>query len=114
MRRWQRRGVKLGEKPKGLLFHPGATGEGKAGRVNIREPLMMPRDKKPRLVGRYVGVQGLAAVKRRAAVGEACRLRGHRCPRGIEGTLPGRVSCVRNVTIPLGSGHWRQRPVSRP
>ena len=30
-------------KAEGLLFHPGVTGEGKAGRVNVREPPMMPR-----------------------------------------------------------------------
>src|SRR4051812_35359250 len=30
---------------------------------------------------------------------------GHRWSRGIGGTLPGRVSLVWNVTIPLGSGH---------
>ncbi len=28
-----RRGAKLGGKPKGLPFHPAATGEGKTGRV---------------------------------------------------------------------------------
>jgi hypothetical protein len=30
---------------------------------------------------------------------------GHRRSRGIGGALPGRVSLVWNVTIPLGSGH---------
>ncbi len=34
MRRWQRRGVKLRVQARGFPFHPGATGEGKAGRVN--------------------------------------------------------------------------------
>jgi hypothetical protein len=29
---------------------------------------------------------------------------GYRSPRGTEGTLPGRTSCVCNVTIPLGPG----------
>ncbi len=31
-------GVKPRGKPKGLLFRPGATGEGKAGWVNVSEP----------------------------------------------------------------------------
>jgi len=32
----------------GFPFHPEATGPGKTGRVNVSEPLMMPRDPKPR------------------------------------------------------------------
>jgi hypothetical protein len=36
-------GVKLRGKVQGSPFRPGATGEGKAGRVNNRESLMMPR-----------------------------------------------------------------------
>jgi hypothetical protein len=43
MRCRQRRGVKLGIKAQGLSFHPMVTGEGKVGRVNNREPSMMPR-----------------------------------------------------------------------
>ncbi len=43
----------------------------------------------------------------------------HRCPRGIEGALPGRVLCVRNVETPSGSGlrcgagWWADREESR-
>ena len=33
-----RRGAKLGGKPKGCPFHPGAAGEGKTGRVNCLNP----------------------------------------------------------------------------
>ena len=41
----------------------------------------------------------------------------HRRPRGIEGTLPGRCSCVRNVETPSGSdpsvGWWVGKPTVR-
>jgi hypothetical protein len=40
VRRPQGRGAKLGGKPKGLLIHPGVTGVGKIGRVNLCEPLV--------------------------------------------------------------------------
>ena len=43
VRRWQRRGAELREEAQGPLFHPGATGEGKTGRVNASEPSMMSR-----------------------------------------------------------------------
>src|SRR5436190_20419818 len=36
-------GRSSGFKPKGSPLHPGATGEGKTGRVNVSEPLMTPR-----------------------------------------------------------------------
>ncbi|MGW0738250.1 Tn3 family transposase [Streptomyces sp. NPDC002851] len=44
VRRWQRRGAKLSVQAQGRLGHREATGEGKAGRANASEPLMMPRD----------------------------------------------------------------------
>ena len=67
-------------------------------------PRLMPRDKR-----RWWWVVSLACrdsvvEMRRVTVGEACRPCGHHGPRGIEGTRPGRVSCVRNVTIPSRSG----------
>jgi hypothetical protein len=37
--------------------------------------------------------------------GDPSPVRGHRLPRGIGGTHPGRISIVWNVTIPLQSGH---------
>ena len=43
VRRWQRRGAELRGKAQEPPFHPGATGEGKTGRVNVSEPSMMPR-----------------------------------------------------------------------
>lgn len=35
--------MELGVQAQGLPYHPVATGEGKTGRVNANEPLMMPR-----------------------------------------------------------------------
>jgi hypothetical protein len=40
MRCWKRRGVKLSVQAQGHLGHREATGEGKAGRANSREPLV--------------------------------------------------------------------------
>ena len=55
-------------------------------------------------MGRGAGVQGLAAVKRQAAAGGTCPAVWTPLPPGIEGILPGRVSCLRNVGTPSGSG----------
>ena len=62
------------------------------------------------MMGVVAGVQGLgrcdaAGGGRRTSAG----LDEHHRPRGTEGALPGRVSCVRNVETPLGSGRWRRR-----
>ena len=51
------------------------------------------------------GVQGLAAGKQQATAGHGIWPGGHRRPRGREGTHPGRISLVRNVVTPSGSGH---------
>lgn len=76
---------------------------GKAGRVNVSEPLMMPRHRKPRRwdvgVGSRTGRWEAAGADRKTR----SRSEGHRRPRGIGGTHPGRISLVRNVTTPLGS-----------
>ncbi len=64
-------------------------------------------------MGCVAGVQGLAAVKRQAAAGALAWPRGHRRPRGIEGILPGRVSCQRNVGTPSGSGRVSGRQADR-
>jgi hypothetical protein len=60
-------------------------------------------------------VQGLAAVKRQAAAGGTCPAAWTPPPRGIEGALPGRVSCQRNVGTPMGSGRVSAagRPTAR-
>lgn len=47
----------LGKKPKRFPCHPGAAGEGKAGRANSSEPLMTPRYEKPRVGDSSAGVQ---------------------------------------------------------
>ena len=78
VRRPQGRGAKLGVKPKTLPLHPGATGKGKIGRVNTREPLVMLRNAELRIDATRGGVQGRAAVMRRALAGE--RLRSGRAP----------------------------------
>jgi hypothetical protein len=49
-------------------------------------------------------VQGLAAGKRQALAGHGIRSGEHRRPRGRGGTQPGRISQVRNVETPSGSG----------
>ena len=49
-------------------------------------------------------VQGLAAGKRQATAGHGIWPGEHRRPRGREGTHPGRISQVRNVETPSGSG----------
>ena len=51
------------------------------------------------------GRRGLVSV---ASPGE------HRRPRGIEGALPGRVLCVRNVETPFGSAPGLPGAVGRP
>jgi len=52
---WVTAGCEAQEKAEGLLFHPGATGEGKAGRVNIVN-LRMLRYQQLREVGGSSGV----------------------------------------------------------
>jgi hypothetical protein len=106
VRRWQRRGAELREEAQGPLFHPGVTGKGKAGRVNVSEPSMMSR---------YVGLlrwdadrsAGLAAEKRQVPAGDSVLAGRAPPPRDREGTLPGRVLRARNVETPSGS---RLRP----
>src|SRR5262249_11841393 len=62
-----RGGAELQGKARGCRFRPGATGEGKAGRANTSEPLMMScYSSSPGRVARPGG-QGLAAGKRQAA-----------------------------------------------
>ena len=55
-------------------------------------------------MGCVCGVQGLAAGKRQALAGHGIWSGEHRCPRGRGGTHPGRISLVRNVETPSGSG----------
>jgi hypothetical protein len=64
-------------------------------------------------VGCGCEVQGLAAGKRQATAGHGIRLGEHRRPRGREGTQPGRISQVRNVVTPSGSGRMPGKPTVR-
>ena len=100
-----RPGAELREKPKGPRSGLGITGEGKAGNgATNRKSLMMPRHMTSRAGMQYRGDKGRAAVRRQAAVMEDTRPCGHRRPRGIEGARPGRISRVRNMETPSGSG----------
>lgn len=56
---------------------------------------------------------GLAAGKRQAAAGARSRPWRTPPPRGSESTHPGRVSAVRNVTTPSGSGLGFGKPTVR-
>jgi hypothetical protein len=64
-------------------------------------------------VGCVCGVQGLAAGKRQALAGHGIWPGEHRRPRGREGTHPGRISKVRNVETPSGSGRMPGKPTVR-
>src|SRR5882672_11098709 len=88
-------------------LRPGVTGEGKTERVNVSEPVVMPRyGNSP---GRVVGVgmmrSGPLRIGRRRPRTDL-RSRGHRCSRGKAGTRPGRISCVWNVVTPSGPSHF--------
>jgi hypothetical protein len=88
-------------KPEGSWPIQELLAKGKTGRVNASEPLLMPRHRKPADGSEGAGV-GHAAEKRRTLTGRPDTGQRHRLPRGIGGTLPGRVLIVWNVTIPLG------------
>jgi len=90
-------------RPKGSRSIREPQAAGKTGRVNASEPLMMPRHRKPR---RWDAAAGPRTRRWEAAGADRktlSRSGGHRRPRGIGGTQPGRISLVRNVTTPLGS-----------
>lgn len=73
-----------GQKPKRVSFHPGA-GEGKTGRANVSEPLLMPRYPGLREMGWQTGVQGLAVEERQAAAVEIFVGRVNTAGLGVEG-----------------------------
>jgi len=49
-----------GRAPKRRWFHPGGVGEGKTGRVNVSEPLLMAREGEPSLACRKGSSDGAA------------------------------------------------------
>jgi len=51
-------GAEPGEKPEGSPCHPGATGEGKAGRAKNVNPWLMPRKRQPWIGDSVAGVIG--------------------------------------------------------
>ena len=84
-----------------MPVRPGVTGEGKTERVNVSEPVVMPR------YGNFPGRVVLVGMTRsgplrigRRRPRTDLRSCGHRCSRGKAGTRPGQVSCVRNVETP--------------
>ena len=104
-------------KAQGRPFRPGVTGEGKTERVNVSEPVVMPRyGNSPRRVvlAGMIRSELLRIGRRRPRT--LRRSYGHRCSRGTGGTRPGHISCVRNVETPSGPSHpYRRggRPTAR-
>lgn len=104
MRRGQPRGVKPEGKCPRVSVPSRGHRLGKIGRVNASESSMTPRHCHFRRRVVSVGDRG------RPLEGGRCRPEGlgrsgaHHRPRGSEDTHPGRISSMRNVTTPMGSG----------
>ena len=89
----------------GSLFHPGVTGKGQTGRVNVSEPpfdVSLCVSLADGLL--QAGCRGWPLESGRRRPGIFCRPGEHRRPRDTGGTHPGRISCVWNVGTPMGSG----------
>ena len=82
--------MKLGVDAQGRPFHPGVTGKGKTGRVNVSEPSMMPRYAKLRMMDAKPGFKNRPLRGGRRRPESLCRSCEHRRSRGLEGTHPGR------------------------
>jgi hypothetical protein len=95
-----------GQTPKEVQNHRGRPGKGKAGRVNVSEPLMRPRN---RVTGETMADRGGVSIEHPRAYSS-----GGWTPqlRGKGGTHPGRISVMRNVETPMESGGGRY--VGRP
>src|ERR1700682_1653720 len=78
----------------------------KTGRVNASEPLMTPRHSQLRVDGMVTGVIGPSPLAEGARDGQAGTTgqMSTAWSRGKEGTQSDRVSSVRNVETPSGSG----------
>ena len=102
-----------GSSPRDLRSIRGSQARGKAGRVNVNEPLMTPRNRQPRRWDARRGdkawplVEGASGGRRDRTGRESTA-----GPRGKEGTQSGRDSGVRNVeTLPgPGAGRLVGRP----
>src|SRR4051812_50143717 len=102
-------GCEAQREAQGRPFRPGVTGEGKTERVNVSEPVVMPRyGNSP---GRVVLVGMMRSGPLRIGGGGPradVRWCGHRCSLGKAGTRPGRNSCVGNGENPAKAraGPW--------
>ena len=92
---------------------PGLPGE-------VFEPLLLLRQAEPRIDGCRAGCRDVPLRSGRRGLVIVASPGEHRRPRDIEGTHPGRCSCVRNVETPSGSGsslwgvgRWADREESR-
>jgi hypothetical protein len=104
-----------GESPR-VPVPTGCHRRGKAERVNVSEPVVMPRygNSPGRVVMVGMTRSGPLRIGRRRPSTDL-RSREHRCSRGIAGTRPGRNSCVGNVETPSRSGAARwAAPAGRP
>ncbi len=93
-----------GGKPKGGPFHPGGYRRGEDWTGELREPsecLVM----RPLSMGSAAGCRDWLLRCGRRLTGSRLGRGEHRCPRGLEGALAGRSSCVRNGETPSGSWH---------
>jgi len=91
-------------KPKGLPSHPVGYRRGAGRTGESREPSLMPRKTEPRWWDAGAGCRDWPLRSGRRWPGTASGQEEHRRPRGREGTQPGRISQVRNVETPSGSG----------
>ncbi|MBV9024922.1 MAG: transposase [Streptomycetaceae bacterium] len=108
------RGVRsLGKRPRTLVPSKGhRQGEGRTGEEI--EPSTMPRQLHSRSMGCTSGRIGASRWK--AAGADLRQSSGsgvHHRSRGTEGTQPGRISHMRNVTTPTGSRQQPGRPTVR-
>jgi hypothetical protein len=82
----------------------GDRGRGEDRTGELRESSLMPREGTLVDGSLVAGMEGLAAEERQVPVKETTWPGEHHCPRGREGTHPGRSSCVRNAVTPSRSG----------
>jgi hypothetical protein len=76
---------------------------GKTERVNVNESSMMPRHEHPRRWDVPVGYRDWPLESGRRRLSNLRQSGVHRRLRGPEGTRPGRISLMQNVTTPMGS-----------
>lgn len=86
-----------------LLIHPGVSGEGKIGRAYCLNPCRWLVKQSRAVMGVVVRCRDMALRCARCRLVIVAGLDEHHRPRAIEGALPDRVLCVRNVETPSGS-----------